>query len=196
MPQARRDAAARPRRNQGDDPRELAHTLDEELDRQRDAMRRLGFTEDYREGVAAFLEKREAEIHWPMIISSLHKFIFVAIPKTGTHSVRQALARTHGPDDIEQVGLFVNKRFPIAELARAQHGHLGLQQVRPYLRPEEWDCSSNSRSSATRSIASCPIAPSSPGTRASSNAIRKGSMRHVLRKPPMQHILFQPQHRC
>ena len=34
------------------------HSLDEELDRQRDAMRRLGFTEDYREGVAAFLEKR------------------------------------------------------------------------------------------------------------------------------------------
>ena len=33
-------------------------TLDEELDRQRDAMRRLGFTDDYREGVAAFLEKR------------------------------------------------------------------------------------------------------------------------------------------
>jgi 2-(1,2-epoxy-1,2-dihydrophenyl)acetyl-CoA isomerase len=36
------------------------HTLDQELDRQRDAMRRLGFTEDYREGVAAFLEKRKA----------------------------------------------------------------------------------------------------------------------------------------
>ncbi len=34
------------------------YSLDEELDRQRDAMRRLGFTEDYREGVAAFLEKR------------------------------------------------------------------------------------------------------------------------------------------
>ena len=36
-----------------------AHTLDQELNHQRDAMRRLGFTEDYREGVAAFLEKRQ-----------------------------------------------------------------------------------------------------------------------------------------
>ena len=36
------------------------YSLDEELERQRDAMRRLGFTEDYREGVAAFLEKRPA----------------------------------------------------------------------------------------------------------------------------------------
>ena len=34
-------------------------TLDQELDLQRDEMRRLGFTADYREGVAAFLEKRQ-----------------------------------------------------------------------------------------------------------------------------------------
>jgi 2-(1,2-epoxy-1,2-dihydrophenyl)acetyl-CoA isomerase len=34
-------------------------TLDQELDLQRDEMRRLGFTADYREGVAAFLEKRK-----------------------------------------------------------------------------------------------------------------------------------------
>ena len=38
-----------------------SHTLDQELTRQRDAMRHLGFTEDYREGVAAFLEKRPAK---------------------------------------------------------------------------------------------------------------------------------------
>ena len=37
-----------------------SRTLDEELDLQRDEMRRLGFTEDYREGVAAFLQKRQA----------------------------------------------------------------------------------------------------------------------------------------
>ena len=35
-----------------------ANSLDQELHDQRDMMRRLGFTEDYREGVAAFLEKR------------------------------------------------------------------------------------------------------------------------------------------
>ena len=33
-------------------------TLGEELELQRDEMRRLGFSDDYREGVAAFLEKR------------------------------------------------------------------------------------------------------------------------------------------
>jgi 2-(1,2-epoxy-1,2-dihydrophenyl)acetyl-CoA isomerase len=33
--------------------------LDAELDRQRDAMRELGFSDDYREGVAAFMEKRK-----------------------------------------------------------------------------------------------------------------------------------------
>ena len=36
------------------------HSLPEELVRQRDAMRRLGYSEDYREGVAAFLAKRPA----------------------------------------------------------------------------------------------------------------------------------------
>ena len=38
-----------------------SRTLDQELDLQRDEMRRLGFTRDYREGVAAFLDKRPAK---------------------------------------------------------------------------------------------------------------------------------------
>ena len=37
------------------------HSLDEELGLQAGEMRRLGFSEDYREGVAAFLEKRAAK---------------------------------------------------------------------------------------------------------------------------------------
>jgi 2-(1,2-epoxy-1,2-dihydrophenyl)acetyl-CoA isomerase len=36
-------------------------SLDAELDRQRDAMRELGFSDDYREGVAAFMEKRKPD---------------------------------------------------------------------------------------------------------------------------------------
>ena len=35
-----------------------SHSLDEELDLQRDMMRELGMSDDYREGVAAFMEKR------------------------------------------------------------------------------------------------------------------------------------------
>jgi 2-(1,2-epoxy-1,2-dihydrophenyl)acetyl-CoA isomerase len=35
------------------------HSLGEELDLQRDAMRELGYSDDYREGVAAFMEKRK-----------------------------------------------------------------------------------------------------------------------------------------
>ena len=38
-----------------------SRTLDQELDLERDEMRRLGFTADYREGVAAFLAKRPAK---------------------------------------------------------------------------------------------------------------------------------------
>jgi 2-(1,2-epoxy-1,2-dihydrophenyl)acetyl-CoA isomerase len=36
------------------------NTLDEQLDLERDLQRALGFSDDYREGVAAFVGKREA----------------------------------------------------------------------------------------------------------------------------------------
>lgn len=68
-----------------------------------------------------------------MIVSHRHRFIFAAVPKTGTHSVRQALREQMGDADVEQVGLFVNKRFPWADLAAQRHGHLALRQVRPHL---------------------------------------------------------------
>ena len=55
-----------------------------------------------------------------MIVSHRHRFIFAAVPKTGTHAVRRALREQMGDEDVEQVGLFVNKRFPWADLAAIQ----------------------------------------------------------------------------
>ena len=47
-----------------------------------------------------------------MIVSHEHRFIFAAVPKTGTHSIREALRPQLGPDDVEQARLIVEKRFP------------------------------------------------------------------------------------
>ncbi|MEP6633593.1 MAG: sulfotransferase family 2 domain-containing protein [Luteimonas sp.] len=130
-----------------------------------------------------------------MIVSSQHRFIFVAIPKTGTHSVRQALRAHLGPEDIEQVGLFVNKRFPFPDLAQVKHGHLGLQQVRPYLGETafaEYFKFAFVRNPFDRFVSYCAFM-----TRADGAFERdpQGVMRHILfNVRPLDHILFQPQH--
>jgi Sulfotransferase family len=129
-----------------------------------------------------------------MIVSALHKFIFVAIPKTGTHSVRQALRQHMGPQDMEQVGLFVKREFPIADLARLQHGHLSLQQVRPYFPSDEFKALFKFafvRNPFDRFISYCAFM-----TRAEGHFGRnpQGVMRHFIANPPPRHVLFQPQH--
>jgi hypothetical protein len=65
-----------------------------------------------------------------MIISHQHRFIFAAVPKTGTHAVRRALRAHLAPGDEEQVALFENKRFVDPMLARIEHGHLPLALLR------------------------------------------------------------------
>ena len=129
-----------------------------------------------------------------MIVSGLHKFIFAAIPKTGTHSVRQALRAHLGPQDLEQVGLFVQKKFPIPELARLQHGHLSLAQVQPYLRPEEFESFFKFafvRNPFDRFVSYCAFMTRQSGQ---FETDPKAVMRHFIDNPPSQHILFQPQH--
>lgn len=129
-----------------------------------------------------------------MIVSHNHRFIFAAVPKTGTHSVRRALREHLGDGDVEQVGLFVNKRFPWDELASIQHGHLSLRQVRPYLGEEAFDAYFKFafvRNPFDRFVSYCAF------------MLRGGdvferqpreAMRHFLfAAPPEQHILFQPQ---
>lgn len=130
-----------------------------------------------------------------MIVSHLHRFIFAAIPKTGTHSVRQALREHLGPDDIEQVGLFVNKRFPYHELAQIKHGHLGLQQVRPFIGEAafaDYFKFAFVRNPFDRFVSYCAFM-----TRANDAFQRdpRAVMRHILfTVRPLDHILFQPQH--
>ena len=129
-----------------------------------------------------------------MIVSHRHRFIFAAVPKTGTHAVRQALREQMGEGDVEQVGLFVNKRFPWEDLAAIQHGHLSLRQVRPYLGEDAFGGYLKFafvRNPFDRFVSYCAF------------MLRGGDvfqqrprdvMRHFLfEAPPEQHILFQPQ---
>lgn len=129
-----------------------------------------------------------------MIVSHRHRFIFAAVPKTGTHAVRQALREQMGDEDVEQVGLFVDKRFPWADLAAIQHGHLSLRQVRPYLGEAAFGGYFKFafvRNPFDRFVSYCAF------------MLRGGDlfqqrprevMRHFLfGDPPEHHILFQPQ---
>jgi Sulfotransferase family len=130
-----------------------------------------------------------------MIVSHRHRFIFVATPKTGTHAVRQALREQLGPDDIEQVGLFVNKRFPYADIASLQHGHLSVRQVRPYLGDDVADGYFKFafvRNPFDRFVSYCSFMTREFGA---FDQNPRGTMRRILFElRPMDHIHFQPQY--
>ena len=129
-----------------------------------------------------------------MIVSHRHAFIFAAVPKTGTHSVRQALREQMGDEDLEQVGLFVNKRLPWDDLAVQRHGHLALRQVRPHLGDDAFDRYVKFafvRNPFDRFVSYCAFM-----LRGSDDFQRRPRevMHHFLfTAPPEQHILFQPQ---
>ena len=73
-----------------------------------------------------------------MIVSHRHRFIFVAVPRTGTHAVRTALQPFLGPEDWQQEGLRTGVRSPLPALARMRHGHISLRQARPHLPDAVW----------------------------------------------------------
>lgn len=73
-----------------------------------------------------------------MIISHLHKFIFFAIPKTGTHAVRFALRRHLELADEEQVQLFVQKALSYPEIAKLRHGHIRWSEIRDIIGASMW----------------------------------------------------------
>ncbi|UQV19159.1 sulfotransferase family protein [Brevundimonas albigilva] len=129
-----------------------------------------------------------------MIVSHRHRFIFAAVPKTGTHAVRQALREQMGAEDVEQVGLFVDKRFPWRDLAAIRHGHLSLAQVRPYLGDDAFAGYFKFafvRNPFDRFVSYCAFMLRGGEV---FERRRRDVMRHFLfEQPPEQHILFQPQ---
>lgn len=130
-----------------------------------------------------------------MIVSHLHRYIFVAMPKTGTHSVRQALREHLGPDDIEQVGLFVNKRFPFDEVAQIKHGHLSVRQMRPYLGDavcDDYFKFTFVRNPFDRFVSYCAFMTRQHGAFERDPQV---TMRRILFElRPMDHVHFQPQY--
>jgi hypothetical protein len=130
-----------------------------------------------------------------MIISHQHRFIFAAVPKTGTHSVRQALREHMSSEDLEQVGLFVKKRFPFAELAQIGHGHLTLQQVRPFIGEETFSRYFKFafvRNPFDRFVSYCAFMARKDGS--FDRNPRQVMHQLLFRIRPMHHVLFQPQH--
>lgn len=72
------------------------------------------------------------------ILSHQHRFVFIAIPKTGSHSIRFALRDQLGPRDEEQVSLFVQRRIDYPPFNTQGHGHQLARDVRGALGPERW----------------------------------------------------------
>ncbi|MDZ7669345.1 MAG: sulfotransferase family 2 domain-containing protein [Gammaproteobacteria bacterium] len=73
-----------------------------------------------------------------MIVSHQHRFIFFAVPRTATHSVRQTLRAHLGAEDWEQQMLTARQTLPVQELADLGHGHISARQARTHLPDDVW----------------------------------------------------------
>lgn len=79
-----------------------------------------------------------------MIISHSKQFIFFAVPKTATHSIRAALSKHLSDEDWQQQALFKNddsstQCLPIPEIAKLGHGHISVQEIMPFLEHGVWN---------------------------------------------------------
>jgi hypothetical protein len=64
-----------------------------------------------------------------MIFSESKGFVFFAVPKTGTHSVREQLRPLLTTEDWEQQLLTGRMLSPIKALAEIGHGHISYAQL-------------------------------------------------------------------
>ena len=71
-----------------------------------------------------------------MIYAESQKFIFFAVPKTGTHAVREALRPHLSSADWEQQLRYGEQLSPLPEIAAINHGHVSYQQLSSVVGPE------------------------------------------------------------
>jgi hypothetical protein len=130
-----------------------------------------------------------------MILSHKHRFIFFAVPKTGTHAVRFALRGHLGETDEEQVQLFVQKELPYPEIARIRHGHIRWDEIRAVVPDDVWTGYFKFafvRNPWERFVSYCAFMRRNTDT-----FVRdpRGVMRAILDNPEhQQRVVFQPQH--
>ncbi len=109
--------------------------------------------------------------------------------------MRQALRQQMGPDDIEQVGLFVQKRFTFPELKDFTSGHVSVNQIRPVLGEKifnDYFKFAFVRNPFDRFVSYCSFMSRDTGAFA---AQPKEYMKYILTQlRPVDHLLYKPQH--
>ena len=128
------------------------------------------------------------------IISHRHRLIFVAVPKSAGHAVRFALRGQMGPEDEEQVALFVTRRINYPPFTSVPHGHQTAREIRSALGAERWAqyCSfAIVRNPWARFVSYVAFIMRENGR---FRADPQGTMRRVLANPQNQsQIHFRPQ---
>ena len=71
-----------------------------------------------------------------MIFSQSQQFVFFAIPKTGTHAIREVFRPHLSTEDWEQQLRYGQQLSPLPEIAAINHGHVAYRQLARVI-PEE-----------------------------------------------------------
>ena len=71
-----------------------------------------------------------------MIFSQSQQFVFFAIPKTGTHTIREVFRPHLSTEDWEQQLRYGQQLSPLPEIAAINHGHVAYRQLARVI-PEE-----------------------------------------------------------
>lgn len=130
-----------------------------------------------------------------MIVSFKKQFIFVAVPKTASQSIRTHLRQYLATGDWEQSVYSQPRFFPVEALANFGHGHLTFRQVKPYLLPNmtsEFFSFAFVRNPYDRLVSFCSFYRD---IHASMLRDPAGTMKSVLTNTKLtKHVFIAPQH--